>query len=434
MRFFELATLVFENLGRRIGRVALTAIGVVIGTAAIVVLVSLAIGMQRSANSQLLGIGDLKQIQVSPGWSETFGPQGPTVLAPITDQTLLDFTALPGVVSVVPRDFLQGGAMIKMGRLETYGNFYGVGTDDLSNLGLSAEQGNLRLERGTVVIGKMVPSNFYDPNFRPGQEPPQPPDLMDKNLKITLIKYDQEGQEIRKTVQLRVSGIIVETRGESDWSMYIPIEELNIWNQWFMGKRVNRDRDGYNSAVVQVESPSQTIEVTDQIIAMGYQAYTPQSFVEGINSFYIVLQVMFGGVGAIALLVAAIGIANTMTMAILERTREIGLMKAVGATNRQVLGIFLGEAAGIGFIGGLGGILVGWVVGQIVNVLSLVYMAGQASQPMSPGGQMPLLAVYTPPWLLGFALLFAVMIGLLSGIYPALRAATLIPVQALKYE
>src|SRR5690606_41007418 len=123
-----------------------------------------------------------------------------------------------------------------------------------------------------------------------------------------------------------------------------------------------------------------------QINDMGYMAYSPQSTVEGINSYFVILQIVFGGIGAIALLVAAIGIANTMTMAILERTREIGLMKAVGATNRDVLTIFLGEAAGIGFLGGLGGVIVGWLVSQRINVLALVYLANQAGE---QGGAFP---------------------------------------------
>jgi putative ABC transport system permease protein len=152
--------------------------------------------------------------------------------------------------------------------------------------------------------------------------------------------------------------------------------------------------------------------------------------VQGINSFYKVLQVVFGGVGAIALLVAAIGIANTMTMSILERTREIGLMKAVGATNRDVLAIFLGEAAGIGFLGGLGGVIIGWLAGQGLNVIAIVYLASRAGQ----GGAPPSVAVYTPAWLPLFALIFSTIIGMISGLYPALRAATMIPVMALKYE
>src|SRR5690606_21443678 len=112
--------------------------------------------------------------------------------------------------------------------------------------------------------------------------------------------------------------------------------------------------------------------------------YTQQSTVESLTGFFTILQVVFGGVGAISLLVAAIGIANTMAMAILERTREIGLMKAVGATNRHVLSVFLGEAAGIGFLGGLGGVIIGWGLGQVLNVLIMAYMAGQSVESGAP--------------------------------------------------
>jgi putative ABC transport system permease protein len=106
-------------------------------------------------------------------------------------------------------------------------------------------------------------------------------------------------------------------------------------------------------------------------------------------------------------------------------------MKAVGATNRDVLSIFLGEAAGIGFLGGVGGVLVGWLSGQGINVAAIVYLAQQTAQ---QGGPPPSVAVYTPIWLPVFALVFATLIGLISGLYPALRAATLVPVMALKYE
>ncbi len=254
---------------------------------------------------------------------------------------------------------------------------------------------------------------------------------MGQTLKIILSKVDADGNELRKTVQVRVKAIINESHTEPDFSIFLPIEDVTAWNEWFLGKRINRNVTGYNTVIIQAEDSSQTVQIADQVNALGFQAYTPQSTIQGVNGFYLVLQIIFGGVGAIALLVAAIGIANTMAMAILERTREIGLMKAVGATNRDVLSIFLGEAAGIGFLGGLGGILVGWSAGQIINVLGQVYLASQASQ-----GGMPSIniSVSTPAWLLFFTLIFATLVGLISGIYPALRAATIIPIQALKYE
>lgn len=443
MRLLDLLRLIVENLGRRKARVALTAIGVVIGTAAVVVLVSLAIGLQKNATSSLGGIGDLTQIQVMPNYGGDFAKPGMVVqsVGPagspatnqklITNESLTELAALPGVLYVIPRDYIQGPTMLSFNKLEGGSNIIGIGTQDLSLLGLTAKSGILTLGKGTMIVGSMVANNFYDPKMRPGQQPPAPPDLQDQQLKLVLMKFSQDGIQTRKTITARVVGVIAESKGEADYSIYMPLEDVAGYNEWLTGRRTNRRRDGYNQVIVKVDKVENVLGVTDQITTLGYQAFTPQSFVQGINGFFVILQVIFGGVGAIALLVAAIGIANTMAMAILERTREIGLMKAVGATNRDVLSVFLGEAAGIGFVGGVGGVILGWSAGQVINVLAVAYLAGRAAQ---QGGAPPSIAVYTPAWLPIFALVFATLVGLISGLYPALRAATLVPVTALKYE
>jgi putative ABC transport system permease protein len=441
MGLIDLFTLIIDNLGRRKARVALTAVGVIIGTAAVVVLVSLAIGLQKNATQQLYGIGDLTQIQVYPNYQVMgqgvvySGKGGGSEVTPvqtlITNDTITQLSAIPGVALVIPRDYIQGSAILNYNHLETYTSIIGIGAQDLSFLGVDLQGGEYSLNPGTAVIGSMVSSTFYNPQLRPGQEMPAPPDLLGQTIKLVLLKYDQEGNEIRRSVPLRIVGLLQESKGESDYSVYISLDEVTTFNEWIMGRRINRNRDGYNQLIVKVENIDQVLAISDQITQLGYQANTPQSYVQGINSFFLILQVIFGGVGAIALFVAAIGIANTMAMAILERTREIGIMKAVGATNKDVLGIFLGEAAGIGFVGGIGGVLLGWSVGQVINVLALSYLAGQSAQ---QGGPPPSTAVYTPLWLPIFALVFATLIGLISGLYPALRAATMVPVSALKYE
>ena len=439
MTFFDLLTLILENLSRRKARVALTAIGVTIGTAAIVVLMSLAIGLQMGATENFRGIGDLTVISVAPNYggpgpvfvsSGPGGSGGPTAQTIINRETLETLAAIPGVQHVIPRDYMQGEGILNYNRLETWAGMMGMGIQDLSLLDYKLQSGTLMLERGTMIIGSQVPNNFYNPYQRLGQENPPPPDLLDQTLKLTLRKWDAEGNEIKKIVQVRVVGILAPS-GDTDWSMFMPIEDVTSYNEWFFGRRVNRNNDGYPDVMVKVGDMNEVLDVAEQIKAMGYQAYTSMEYVQGINSFYVILQVIFGGVGAIALLVAAIGIANTMAMAILERTREIGLMKALGATNRDILTVFLGEAAGIGFLGGLGGVITGWSAGQLLNVLALVYLARQSAQTGAPP---PTTAVFTPLWLPAFTLIFSTIIGLLSGLYPALRAANLIPVVALKYE
>ena len=332
MAFADLLYLIFDNLNRRKAR-ALTAIGVVIGTAAIVVLVSLAIGLQRNANQQLYGIGDLTSIQVMPNYSAPQGPGGGRVAVKssgpggqiasqtlVTPDTIRELAQLPGVASASPRDYIYGGTLINYNRLEGYPSIIGVDLTDLSELGLRPISGTLQLEKGTAIIGARSNQNFYDPKLRPGQTPPGPPNLYNSNLKFTLIKYNSDGTEVRKSVPLRVAGVIAKSGGEADYTFYLPLADVTAYNEWVSGRRINRSKDGYPMAIVKAEDPKKVLDIADTITAMGYMVYTPMQYLQPINSFYTVLQVIFGGLGAIALLVAAIGIANTMTMAILERT------------------------------------------------------------------------------------------------------------------
>ncbi|GAP12910.1 ABC-type transport system [Longilinea arvoryzae] len=441
MRFFDLLSLIIDNLGRRKGRVVLTAIGVVIGTAAVVILVSLAAGLQKSATSQLWGVNDLSRIDVSPNYGDMSGMEAVKVGGGggggssssasgqklLTPGAITDIAAISGVKAAVARDWFPGGAEMRVGKLINYPSIMGVATDDLSVFDYEMESGSTELSRGTAVIGGYAARSFMDPNQRPGQDQPTQPDLLGQQVRLVLTKWDSTGTPITKTINLRIVGIIKENRSESDYMMYVRMDEMTAWAEWVNGTRINRNKDGYNSVVVRADSPDLTIDIAQQINDMGYYASTPQQMVQSINSVFIIMQLVFGGVGAIALLVAAIGIANTMTMAILERTREIGLMKAIGATNRNVLSIFLGEAAGIGFIGGVGGVALGWGGGALLNVVLANYLVSQ-------GNSVTTQMTYTPLWLPLFALVFATLVGLFSGLYPSLRAATLVPVTALKYE
>ncbi|MCB8975679.1 MAG: ABC transporter permease, partial [Ardenticatenaceae bacterium] len=196
MGILDLLSLVWENLTRRKGRVALTAVGVIIGTAAVVLLVSLGNGLQQNAASQLGGIGDLTKIQVWPNWGEPDPNSGePGAVTLLTDQTIADIQALPGVTAVIAQEYYQGYGFISVDQLEGGGQIIGIGTDDLSNLGLKPQAGTLQLERGTMIIGTAVPQNLYNPRPRPGQsqEPPTAEELLDKQVSLVLVKWNSDG-------------------------------------------------------------------------------------------------------------------------------------------------------------------------------------------------------------------------------------------------
>ena len=232
------------------------------------------------------------------------------------------------------------------------------------------------------------------------------------------------------TIQsVRTSPLTLVPGGQRDFSVYLPLQNVQDLNSWATGRRANPGRDGYQQALVKVESPAQATAVEQAITAQGFFVFSMQTILRSVNTVFLVIQLIVGGIGALALLVAAFGIANTMIMSIYERTREIGLMKAVGATNREVMLIFLGEAGAIGMVGGIGGV----GLAQILGVIGRQYLLAQMAQ----GGvsdQMISAPVFTPLWLPLFAIAFATLIGVVSGIYPALRAIRLDPIAALRYE
>lgn len=443
----DLLRMIWGNLNRMRARVTLTAIGVVIGTAAVVVLISLGVGLQRSTIEQLGSIGDINQITVLPAsFGQVFGgPQPPRQRETrvLDDAAVAELKRLPHVVAVSPQVRLVGGATVRLNRLVAAPSILGLDPSQIGRLGWELERGTLRLNRGTALAGAKVGETFADPRrrevvvmgaFQSGarvteaQEEPSGVDLLGRSLVITLSRFGDVGQQATRNVRVRVVGILKESGGERDFSLILPLRDVEDFNAWLTGRRRNVSREGYQTVLVQVESSEYVLDVQQQIQEMGFLVFSLQDMLRGLNLFFAIMQAILGGIGTIALLVAAFGIANTMTMAIYERTREIGIMKAIGATNRDVMRVFLGEAGAIGFLGGVVGVLIGVGLSQGINVAVQTFVAQQGGDPSGP----PL--VYTPLWLVVFAIAFATVVGVLSGIYPALRAAGLRPVEALRYE
>jgi putative ABC transport system permease protein len=432
----DLLRLVLSNLRRMKARVAMTAIGVVIGTAAVIVLVSLAVGLQRTATQDVGSVGDLTEITVfSPSFVRAIGGSPGQVRKEdvLNDRTLAGFRAIPGVVAVTPREPLMGGGTLRLKRLLGGAQVVGLDPTQVERLDFALAGGTSRLGRWQALVGTRVPESFYDPQAR--RPVRKPPDLQGQALQLILTKMGDDGRPVERVVRLRVTGVLEKSGGQNDYSVFLALNDVLELNGWFAGRRPNPGRDGYSEVLVKVATSEQVLAVEQEVTRLGFFAYSARSMLQQLNVLFLAIQGVLGGIGAIALIVAAFGIANTMTMAIYERTREIGLMKAVGATNRDVMSVFLAEAGSIGLLGGLGGVMVGVGLGALIDLVASTYLAAQAvQQGGAAASDVSISLIYTPLWLPLFAIVFATLVGVASGLYPAMRAAALNPVAALKYE
>jgi putative ABC transport system permease protein len=186
------------------------------------------------------------------------------------------------------------------------------------------------------------------------------------------------------------------------------------------------DSPSYTSLSVRVENPNQVPAVEDAIKKMGFGAFSLVDATRSMRQFFAVLDGFLAIFGSLALAVASIGIVNTLVMAILERRREIGIMKAIGASDADVRGLFFAEAGAMGLVGGVVGVTLGWAIGRLINFGTNIYLERQ---------HFPSAQIWSVPlWLVLSAIAFSIVVSLLSGLYPASRAARLDPVQALRYE
>jgi putative ABC transport system permease protein len=201
---------------------------------------------------------------------------------------------------------------------------------------------------------------------------------------------------------------------------------LKSW--WYNDPKL-LEAQGYDALTVRTTSLSAATRLLDDLEKQGFEVRSVKMTLDMVNRGILIMQAMLGSVGLVALLVASLGIANTMIMAVYERTKEIGILKAVGAAPRQIRGLFIIEAALIGLIGGVAGTVGGWLLGLGLNRLIVAIMAWQE---ITIPQNIHFFALSW--WLVALALAFATVVGLLAGLYPAARAARLDPLEALRHE
>lgn len=248
-----------------------------------------------------------------------------------------------------------------------------------------------------------------------------------------------------KKVQLKVSGITAGTDSdytEFSYNCYADIDSLKTFlkknyteNQVIPGQPTDKSgkpyRDlKYSQFVVTVDDSSNVEDVLQEIQDMGYYGETNKEWIEETEKQFMIIEAVLGGIGAVAMLVAAISIANTMTMSTYERTKEIGVMKVLGCGLGNIRSMFLAEAAFIGFLGGIAGVVLSYVLSVVLNrFVAPNFMADMIAD---YGSDVNISSI--PLWLVGLAIVFSTLIGMIAGFFPAQRATKLSPLAAIRNE
>ncbi|PKM90886.1 MAG: ABC transporter permease [Firmicutes bacterium HGW-Firmicutes-12] len=461
MNNLDLLQLSGNSLWRRKVRTILTTLGVIIGTTSIVVMLSLGIGLNEMQRENMERWGSLTMIRVQQGM--IFDAEGNPLKEgkQLNDEAVDELRSIDGVLAVSP--VYNFGGEASYGRKRGGLNLIGLDASSMNQLEFTAEQGRLLEEgdRNVMVIGREVINNFRDEAFirqmRKGmgmegmmsQEEQDPGELLNQRISMTI-----NARENKRIFGFTVVGILEGERTEHSYQAYIPIDDLKrmrdfgsngnsrssnmVIMEGVAHSRVStasskrsatqQNSDDYDYILVRTNNVEQSQKASQVIKDLGYNTWSMADQLEGIEKTSRTIQAILGGIGSITLLVAALGITNTMIMSIYERTREIGIMKVIGASFHDIYKMFLTEAGLIGFLGGIFGLCFSYIVSYIINRLS----AGFMNQGMV-GGEASSISVI-PVWLTLFAVLFSILVGLLAGIYPAYRAVRLSPINAIRNE
>lgn len=403
-------------------RTALTTLGVVIGVATIVTLLSIAFGFQESITKQFEGIGDIEQITVlQPMQGLGMGQMPETEI--IDEEAVREIEKLEGVQTVVPSLSVTG--TIEIGRYITSLSLTGIDPEKGEGLQIQVVDGRFlrKKDKDVIVVGYKVQNVFRE---KKTLEKIEDLVILGKKAEIVVKRRNLEGEEETKSFKVRIIGVIEEQGTQADYNVYIPLGMAVDIKEWQTMQSSILKRQGYETLIVKAEDASKVNEITAKIVGMGFLAFSFKQIIDSLNQVFTILEIVLLVIGSVALIVAALMIVNIMLMSILERTKEIGIMKVIGASNKDVTRIFLVEALTIGAMGGIGGVALGYLAAHALDILARIYTSQQGAAPGS--------IVVMPLWLIGFAVGFAMLVGLVSGVYPARKAAGLSPVEALRRE
>lgn len=397
MRLSDSIKLALQNLWRTRFRSFLTVLGVVIGISAIVAFVSLGVGLQKITADQVVGMSALTTLTVSQTPATSTMEEGPN----LNDQVIDKISKLKGVVAVTPSVSLP--ANVSSSGTSAGAIVYGINVSniDLEVAGLDHGKPIENSSSNEAIISSALASAF-DSNHD---------NVLGKEIVVKLLSDSGSGINYQSIeIALKIVGI---DSNETTNLVYVPIGKIYDTVKF----------DKYTTLKVKVDTRKSVDLVNSQIKGMGYQVTTIKDLIDQIDKIFLLIQIVLGLIGGIGLLVSSLGIINTMTISLLERTHEIGIMKAIGASNKSIRRLFMLESAFIGLFGGLLGIGLAVGFGELFNFV--------LNKLISSSGQY--LEVFITP--VDFALVMlgvAILISVLAGIYPTTRAQRLVPIDALR--
>ena len=445
MKFLDLLRMSSSNLWKRKVRTVLTVLGVVIGVASIVVMISLGLGLSRTFMEQYESYGSLTQITVYEPWN-----RDGTEEKRLDDDLVKEIEGLEHVESVWP--VLTMSALAKYGSYDGYLQIRAMTKDAFTDMGIDVGEGRLPGDDDelTFFYGCEVLQNFYNSKGSGGNywETGVLPDIdlmhdpifviFDTSAYYSAGGTDENGQTIPMPKKYLIPTCGVEATNEDGWSQYgwytyCDIEQLKpqlkkmFKNKPIPGQPTTKTGKPYKEIFyseldVNVDEMESVIEVQNYLKNLGYEAYSNAEWLQSAQEQMATIQLVLGAIGAVSLLVAAIGITNTMMMSIYERTKEIGVMKVLGCDLRNIRSLFLMEAGFIGLIGG--------VIGMILSF----GLSGAINRAVRATGEFETGISYIPIWLVFLSLIFAILVGMVAGFFPARRAMKLSPLAAIRNE